>query len=160
MTRNEVSKLLVYINALDARVTLDDSKVIAWERVLRNWIDYESALDMVDKHYEATKDVIMPSDINTLFASIRARTGSQEALNAGPIIVDQDYRDLCYLDLKAKIILDKGQLYQRCGKPWVYEMGSGGYWAEYLNSGASLDDLAFVSGSTSTIAIGPSSAIL
>ena len=160
MTRSEVSKLLVYINALDSRVTLDDSKVIAWERVLRDWIDYESALDMVDKHYEVTKDVIMLSDINTLFASIRARTGTQEPLNAEAIIIDQTYRDLCTLDLKAKVLLDKDNEYERDGKPWRYEMGSGGYWAEFLDSGASLHDVDTVSGSPGTIVIGRDRAII
>lgn len=151
MNRSEVSKLLVYINALDVRVSLDDSKVIAWDRVLRNWIDIESALDMVDKHYETTKDVIMPSDINTLYASIKARNGMQEPINNGPIVIDETWRDKCMLDVKAKILLDRDQPYEPGGKPWVYEMGSGGYWSEFMDSGASIDELTKVTGATNLL---------
>lgn len=55
--------------------------------------------------------------------------------------MNQTYRDKCILDLKAKILLDKGTPYVPGGIPWRYEMGSGGYWNELLETGLSVSDL-------------------
>lgn len=55
--------------------------------------------------------------------------------------MNQAYRDKCTLDLKAKLLLDKGEVYVPGGIPWRYEMGSGGYWNELLETGLSVVEL-------------------
>ena len=69
--------------------------------------------------------------------------------------MNQNYRDKCTLDLKAKLLLDKGEPYvtgalmtfdegkwrMDGGIPWRHEMGSGGYWNELLGTGISITDL-------------------
>lgn len=55
--------------------------------------------------------------------------------------MNNTWRDKCTLDVKAKLMIDRGQPYVPGGIPWLYEMGSGGYWAKLMDSGLTDDEL-------------------
>jgi len=151
MQTNEVAKLLVFINSIDARVVPEDSKIMAWDKVLNPHMPYDMALEYASTHYKNSKDSIMPSDINLMHRNARNipkfDMGIIEAPNTS---VDHEWRKIVTADLKAKIQLDKGKPYTpeitetyterilwqgetlvlnrtNMGIPWEFEPGTGQY---------------------------------
>lgn len=112
MQTNEVAKLLVFINSIDARVVLEDSKIMAWDKVLNPHMPYDMAVEYASTHYRNSKDSIMPSDINLMHRNARyAPSSSTQKIEAPTAPVDHEWRKIVTADLKAKIQLDKGKPY-------------------------------------------------
>lgn len=126
MQRSDIAKILTYINAIDARIVLDDSKVIAWERLLHPHLPYDLAMECVDRHYANSREAIMPSDINYLQRS----NAPAFVLPEIDTRVDHEWRGIVAADLKAKLQVDKTKPYQPNGIPWESEMGTGQYAAK------------------------------
>ena len=127
MQRSEIAKLLIYINSIDARVVIEDSKVLAWERILNPHLPLEISRELVDLHYGNFKDSIMPADLNNLFGSKRRHPEAIAALVMPPIEIDAEWRAIVNADLKAKMKIDDGKPYKSGGIPWKFPMGSGQY---------------------------------
>jgi len=128
MQTNEVAKLLVFINSIDARVVPEDSKIMAWDKVLNPHMPYDMALEYASTYYKNSKDSIMPSDINLMHRNARnIPKFDMGAIEAPNTAVDHEWRKIVSADLKAKIQLDKGKPYKLGGLEWESEIGTGQY---------------------------------
>jgi len=131
MQTSEIAKLLVFINSLDARVVPDDSKIMAWDRVLNPHMPFDMAIDYAAVYYRNSKDSIMPSDINLMHRNARNMpVFSFGELGVSDSATDHEWRKIVTADLKAKIALDKGKPYKPGGLEWESEPGTGQYAAK------------------------------
>jgi hypothetical protein len=128
MQTNEVAKLLVFINSIDARVVPEDSKIMAWDKVLNPHMPYDMAVEYASTHYRNSKDSIMPSDINLMHRNARnIPKFDMGAIEAPNTVVDHEWRKIVTADLKAKIKLSTGIEYAQGGLEWEFEPGTGQY---------------------------------
>lgn len=73
MNHAEVAKLIGFIGFLDARIQIDEGKVLAWHTVLLNSMSLEEAQWCVSEWYKAEDKSIMPANINSIWRKEKNR---------------------------------------------------------------------------------------
>jgi hypothetical protein len=131
MQTGEIVKLLTYVNSLDARITVNEVKAMAWSKVLNPHMPFDMAIEYASTHYANSKDSVMPSDLNLMHRNARnIPRFDMGAIEAPSTTVDHEWRKIVTADLKAKIQLDKGKPYTPGGIDWEFEPGTGQYAAK------------------------------
>jgi hypothetical protein len=71
MELKQITQLFAFIEQLDSRIAGDETKARAWQLVLSNRIDYNSALNAIKTHYGRVDTCIMPAHINKIYLEER-----------------------------------------------------------------------------------------
>ncbi len=90
MTPEQVIDLLSTAAAFDRR-TVGDADVIAWHSAIGE-LDFADAQAAVVRHYQQTRDFVMPSDVRALVKLIRAERLAREAVPAPDPELSDDAR--------------------------------------------------------------------
>jgi hypothetical protein len=137
VTLVEIGKLLKEISSLDQRFGIpNEDKVKAWSKVLNPHLNFDTAIDLIAKHYSNSEKTLMPSDLNSYYYGLK-KNQTFEAIEQTK--VDRDWLKSLFREVRAKTILERGMKYTPGGNPWIYPLGSGKYTAEGLSKGLNLE---------------------